>query len=247
MGTLGQGCCPNPQVGGTASCRSCAFSPQRPRDSGQRCDPGLCGAGWAAGGRVWHGKAVLLAALMATQPDSRPSASQRERNVELLTEVLQRHEPKLRRQALRHAQLPDDVDDALQTAYVRFLDGYRGVGEPLAWLYTTVKREAWAMRSRSARLRECSFSIASGDSASQFDLVESMPTSDPGPEERNERQETIGERRAALAELKADERRALWLLGLGFSYAEICEMTCWTHTKVNRCVSEGRSALRARR
>jgi RNA polymerase sigma factor (sigma-70 family) len=183
---------------------------------------------------------------MATQPDSRASADRRERNADLLTEVLRLHEHKLRRQALRHAQLPDDVDDALQTAYLRFLERYKGVGEPLAWLYTTVKREAWAMRRRSARLRECSFSVVSGESDIEFDLVKAMPTSDPGPEERNERQETIGEKRAALAALKADERRALWLLGLGFSYAEICKVTGWTHTKVNRCVSEGRSALRAR-
>jgi RNA polymerase sigma factor (sigma-70 family) len=180
---------------------------------------------------------------MATQPDSRPSASRRERNAELLTEVLRLHEHKLRRQASRHAQLPDDVDDALQTAYLRFLERFRGVGEPLAWLYTTVKREAWA-RSRGARLRECSFSVEAGGSDAEFDLVEAMPTSDPGPAERNERRETVDERRAALAALKADERRALWLLGLGFSYEEICKMTGWTHTKVNRCVSEGRAALR---
>jgi RNA polymerase sigma factor (sigma-70 family) len=183
---------------------------------------------------------------MAAQPDSRPSAGQRERNAELLSDVLQQHEHKLRRHALRHAQLPEDVDDALQTAYLRFLEKYRGVGEPLAWLYTTVKREAWAMQSRGARLRERSFSVESGESAIGFDLAEAMPTTDPGPAERNERQETVGERRAALAALKADERRALWLLGLGFTYAEICEMTGWTYTKVNRCVSEGRSALRAR-
>jgi DNA-directed RNA polymerase specialized sigma24 family protein len=103
-----------------------------------------------------------------------------------------------------------------------------------------------AMRSRSPRQRECSFSVESGESNTEFDLVEAMPTPDPGPAERNERQEATREKRAALAALKADERRALWLLGLGFSYAEICKMTGWTHTKVNRCVSEGRSALRAR-
>ena len=106
---------------------------------------------------------MLLAALMATQPDSRLSAGRRERNAELLTDVLRLHEHKLRRQALRHAQLPDDVDDALQTAYLRFLERYKGVGEPLAWLYTTVKREAWAIRSRGSRQRERSFNLQSMD------------------------------------------------------------------------------------
>ena len=50
---------------------------------------------------------------------------------------------------------------------------------------------------------------------------------------------------SALADLKRDECRALWLLGLGLSYAEICEVTGWTYTKVNRCLSEGRVALRS--
>lgn len=91
---------------------------------------------------------MLVAALMAAQPNSRPSARQRERNAELLSEVLEADEHRLRWQATKHAELPDDVDDALQSAYALFLDRYNGLGEPLAWLYTTVKREAWAMRRR---------------------------------------------------------------------------------------------------
>ncbi len=185
-----------------------------------------------------------MAALMATQPNPRQGADQRERNAELLTEVLGRHEYKLRRQALRHAQLPDDVDDALQTAYLRFIERYNGVGEPLAWLYTTVKREAWAIRSRRARLRGYAVEVQSGETISEFDLVEALPSGDPGPADLSERRETLGERREALAGLKRDERRALWLLGFGFSYAEICEATGWTYTKVNRCISEGRASLR---
>ena len=35
----------------------------------------------------------------------------------------------------------------------------------------------------------------------------------------------------ALGVLKRDERRALWLLGLGPSYTEVCELTGWTYTK----------------
>ena len=72
-----------------------------------------------------------------------------------------------------------------------------------------------------------------------------MTASDaPGPVERAERHDDLAIRRHALAELKADERQALWLLGLGFSYDEIGAATGWTHTKINRCLSEGRLALR---
>ena len=181
---------------------------------------------------------------MADQPDPRPSARQRERNAHLLAEVLARDEKRLRRQARRHAELLDDVDDALQSAYARFLESYNGVGEPLAWLYTTVKREAWGIRRRGWRQRERSINVAVNGGDGTLDLAEALPTEKPAPAELAERDELLGERREALAGLKPDERRALWLFALGLSYTEICETMGWTHTKVNRCLSEGRAALR---
>jgi DNA-directed RNA polymerase specialized sigma24 family protein len=66
----------------------------------------------------------------------------------------------------------------------------------------------------------------------------------PGPAERVERGELLAKRRQLLSALKPDQRRALLLLAAGLSYTEIGETTGWTHTKLNRCVSEGRSALR---
>lgn len=183
---------------------------------------------------------------MAAQPDSRPSTRQRERNARLLGEILERDEHRLRRQARRHAELLDDVDDVLQSAYALFLERYKGLGEPLAWLYTTVKREAWGIRRRSSRQRERSFTLETDGGSGELDLSEALPTDAPGPVEQLERDELLAERRQALRALKRDERRALWLLGRGLSYAEICQTTGWTYTKVNRCLSEGRSALRAR-
>jgi RNA polymerase sigma factor (sigma-70 family) len=179
---------------------------------------------------------------MAAQPNSRPGARQRQRNADLLTRLLAKDEYRLRLQARRHAELPDDADDALQSAYALFLERYKGVGEPLAWLNTTVKREAWAIRRRGTRRRERSFSCATN--GAELDLAEALPVDAPGPEERVWRDETLMDRRRDLAALKPDERQALWLLGLGLSYDEICEATGWTYTKVNRCLSEGRSALR---
>ena len=181
---------------------------------------------------------------MAAQPKPTPSAEQRQRNAQLLSDLLQRKEHLLRRQADRHADGPDDVDDTLQTAYAQFLERFRGDCEPLAWLYTTVKREAWALRRRSWRQRETSANVQVN--GGEFDLCDATRTDSPGPVARLERRDRLIEQRQALAELKEDERRALWLIALGLSYAEICEATGWTHTKVNRCASEGRAALRAR-
>ena len=191
-----------------------------------------------------HGFAVRLAVLMDAQPDPLRDAGQRHRNADLLREVLRLDEPRLRLQASRHAELPSDVDDVLQSAYLLFLERYNGCGEPLAWLYTTVKREAWGIRRRSSRRRERGFgSLVNGD-AGDRNAAEAIPLDTPTPEQRVVRDEQVTERRRALAELKSDERRALWLLGFGLSYAEICQVTGWTYTKVNRCLSEGRVALR---
>ena len=51
---------------------------------------------------------------------------------------------------------------------------------------------------------------------------------------------------AALATLKRDEARALVLQAAGRTYAEIEAETGWSHTKVNRALTEGRAAFRGR-
>jgi hypothetical protein len=47
----------------------------------------------------------------------------------------------------------------------------------------------------------------------------------------------------ALHGLKPQEVRALWLKALGHSYEQICEVTGWSYTKVNRCLAEGRKSF----
>jgi RNA polymerase sigma factor (sigma-70 family) len=177
---------------------------------------------------------------------TKPAASaHRESNAELLSEVLERAEERLRSQARRHAVLDEDAEDALQSAYLLFIERYRGDCEPLAWLFTTVKREAWRIRKRASRRRELSFDRLQGADSEQS-YLELMPSESPGPAELAIRAENLDERQAMLAQLKSDQRRALGLLAAGFSYREICQITGWTYTKVNRSVAEGRVALRSR-
>ena len=180
---------------------------------------------------------------MDAQPRSRESVD-RDRNAALLCELLQRSEHLLRQQARKHAELAEDADDVLQSAYLRFIERYRGDWEPLAWLYTTVKREAWALRRKVSRRRVVSLDSPNGSADSEQTWVEAMRTDAPGPEERTLRSEEINEHLRSLGALKTDERRALGLFAAGLSYAEICEATGWTNTKVNRCLAEGRAALR---
>ena len=47
----------------------------------------------------------------------------------------------------------------------------------------------------------------------------------------------------ALKQLKPQEIRALVLSAEGYSYKQIQEITGWTYTKVNRCLTEGRKAF----
>ena len=181
---------------------------------------------------------------MDAQPKSRASAN-RERNAELLQAVLAESEHLLRRQARRHAELPEDAEDALQSACLLFIERYRGDCEPLAWLFTTVKREAWRMRRRASRRREVSLDAPRLAVDHECPWVEAMPSEEAGPGEVTLRAEEMRERQIVLAELKADQRRALLLLAMGCSYAEICEICSWSYTKVNRSIAEGRAALRA--
>jgi RNA polymerase sigma factor (sigma-70 family) len=178
---------------------------------------------------------------MDAQPKSRRSVN-RQRNAELLREVVGQSEHLLRRQARQHAQLLDDAEDALQFAYLRFIERYRGDCEPLAWLYTTVKREAWAMRRKASRQRELSIDGSIDGTRSEAPVAMAATV---GADELAVRAEQLTERKRMLGQLKPDERRALLLFACGCSYREICQLTGWTYTKVNRCMAEGRAALRA--
>jgi hypothetical protein len=50
----------------------------------------------------------------------------------------------------------------------------------------------------------------------------------------------------ALRQLKPQESRGLPAQAEGYWYREICQITSWTYTKVNRCLTEGRHALAIR-
>ena len=138
-----------------------------------------------------------------------------------------------RRTARRVSICADDADEALGRATLILLEKapLHPPGRLAAWMHVVTKREALAVRRDRERMLagELSSEMASGALC---------------PAERAERREWARERAVKLRRLKADERRALVLLGEGYSYAEICELTQWTHTKVNRCLSEGRARLR---
>jgi DNA-directed RNA polymerase specialized sigma24 family protein len=96
------------------------------------------------------------------------------------------------------------------------------------------------MRIRRSRSRELHLDPA----------VHERPANETDPE--REPDPRLPSLRAAMRQLKPDERRALILFyameasrGDGGRYRHIMRATGWSYTKVNRCLSEGREALRA--
>ena len=184
-----------------------------------------------------------MAAFMDAQPKSRASVKNEERNARLLEELLVVSGPALRRQAQRNAASEADGEDALQEACVRFLRHYEGPAEQadaLPWLLLVVKRCAWRIGRELHRMAPSFESgVAEGSGAEAM-----LCNARRGPAELAEVEAELSARWEQLGRLKRDERRAIVLVALGYSYEEICERYGWTHTKVNRCLVEGRAALR---
>ncbi len=153
-------------------------------------------------------------------------------------ELFERHAAKIRAAARRVSLCADDADDACQRALLILLTKAPPLPPQtlLAWMRVVTRREALAVRRSRERLLS-----GSGD-----DPAERLLCERPEVPERIERREHAIERLRSLTSLKPDERRAIVLQARGYSYAEITTITGWSHTKVNRCLAEGRARLRER-
>jgi RNA polymerase sigma factor (sigma-70 family) len=159
-------------------------------------------------------------------------------------ELIARQEGALRRTARRFSLCADDADDAFQRALEILLvkaptDDPR---ELARWMTIVVKHEALKVRENRERILG---SPEAPGREEQGDWVALIPSERHGPAERAERKELIARSREALQALKPQELRALTLLAEGYSYAEIGELTGFSHTKINRCVAEGRERFRS--
>jgi RNA polymerase sigma factor (sigma-70 family) len=157
-------------------------------------------------------------------------------------ETYAHNETALRRTARRYSLCDDDADDALQRALEILLRKAPSTDsrELVKWTQTVVKHEALAVRGERERI--LSSPLPPGEEA---DWVSLLPAAADGPPEKAERREAVARSREALQALKPQELRALTLLAEGYSYAEIGEITSWSHTKINRCLAEGRERFRS--
>lgn len=172
---------------------------------------------------------------MASQSHSRTS----EERSALLSDLLEGHRSQLLRQAQANSNSSHDAEDALADAcvqFLRFYDGPAGV-HSLRWMQVVIKRCAWKISRRPSQVTEV---VLGG----WEDVATTTRAETGGPEEQVERRDETVRLARLIAALKPAEREALLLLGLGYSYREIAEMKGWTCTKVNRCLAEGRAAVR---
>ena len=154
---------------------------------------------------------------------------------DLVVATIQEHAASLLRVARRFSYCADDAQDAYQRALEIFIRRAGSLERETmaAWLRTVVKHEALAVRAARGR------QIAGTEI--DFDAREApqLPTDD----ERAESFALMERSAEALKRLKPQEVRALLLKAQGHSYQEICELTGWSYTKVNRCISEGRRSF----
>jgi RNA polymerase sigma factor (sigma-70 family) len=162
------------------------------------------------------------------------SETERRRSVDrLATELFAERGAHLMAVARHHTRREADAADALQEAFVAFIAEYdpRRGSPPIAWLTLVLKRRCWRLNER--RVLE----------VEPLALDEMLVGEAVDPALR------VGARdeaRRRLGALKVNERRAVVLHAAGFTYGEIGERCGWTRTKVNRCLYEGRRALKAR-
>lgn len=179
--------------------------------------------------------------MYATSAEQRKRAQVKSLAAELYAERYTQLLATARKHAVTNAEAEEALQDAF-TAFVAHFDPGRGA-PPIAWLTLTLKRSCWEKRRR-LRLDRHVCPEASSTDAEPICVVEEYAASLSDTELSIERAEDLLEAQQRLARLKPDERTALLLLSFGYSYKEIGQRRGWTYTKVNRCISEGRAALR---
>jgi RNA polymerase sigma factor (sigma-70 family) len=152
--------------------------------------------------------------------------------------LLTRHGGQIMATARRYAATPEDAEDAYQRGLEILLTKAPTTREDelIPWLKTVVKHESFALR----RQRERHSPVTDDGHLSD------RPTAPAITHDQAERLERLSQGAEALRELKPHEIRAMLLRAEGYSYREICELTGWTYTKVNRLLVEGRQAFLSR-
>jgi RNA polymerase sigma factor (sigma-70 family) len=165
-----------------------------------------------------------------------PDAERRNRALALAGELYPANQRRLLAIATRNSPTPQDAEEALHDAFALFIQNFDPDSDapPVAWLTLTLKRRCWAAARHQLPLQP-----------NDQDTLSGPPNHQTPTDELVELAHEATLIRRAFQTLKPQERRALSLLALGYTYRDIADLTGWTYTKVNRCITEGRAALRS--
>jgi RNA polymerase sigma factor (sigma-70 family) len=139
--------------------------------------------------------------------------------------------------ARRNCGGSQEAEGTLQDALVLFIEHFDpgGGSPPLPWLILTLKRRCWAIYAQRRKAPRPTRPLRLERLTRDRGLV---------PQDLFEVAEESELLRRGLAALKPDQRRALALLALGYSYHEIAAICGCSWSKVNRRLTEGRARLR---
>jgi RNA polymerase sigma factor (sigma-70 family) len=164
---------------------------------------------------------------LASDRTSEGTADARKRATSALIDS---HDAVFRRTARRYSICAEDAEDAYQRSLEILLTKAPTLESDalVRWMQVVTKRESLAVRRQRERL--LSGGHSSRDEDDDRDPLDSIASDQASPTERAASRERVARSREALRALKPQEIRALMLKAQGYSYAEIGEITGWTHT-----------------
>jgi RNA polymerase sigma factor (sigma-70 family) len=157
-------------------------------------------------------------------------------------ELISRYSADIMATARRYAANREDAEDAYQRGLEILLTKAPSTHADVLvpWLKTVVKHEAYSLHRQRERAGQATAPelVAAAASSSDAAGIAAVP-----PHEQAERLERLQIGAEALGRLKPQEIRCMLLLAEGHSYKQICEITGFSYTKVNRCLTEGRRSF----
>jgi RNA polymerase sigma factor (sigma-70 family) len=180
----------------------------------------------------------LFRAAAAAGPH-RPDRPPRAEVEPVAIELVRRHGAEIMATARRYSTTREDAEDAYQRGLEILLTKAPSTrsADLVPWLKTVVKHEAYSLhrqRERAGQPTPPERITAGGERAA------------PPPDEHAERLERLQIGAEALGRLKPQEIRCMLLLAEGHTYKQIQELTGFSYTKVNRCLTEGRRSFMRR-
>jgi DNA-directed RNA polymerase specialized sigma24 family protein len=162
-----------------------------------------------------------------------------------IAHLYRRHHRDLERAVAAAVRAPREVvEDACQNAWTIMLRSQPRRATWFAWLRVVAIRQAWEQCTRSRTERPGGAFISPYvNEIGAYEYPEPPADTPDVPDQVADHIQHV-KRLADLAGIKPNERQTLFLIGLGYRYTEIMQITGASYTAVNRRITEGRRALR---